>query len=420
MLPPLSPPVPPPPSAMLWGTIFVLLGISGIALMLFIWPKYLPTATPTFWKATVGLPLSVSALICLLRFWSHAGLIRDANTWDAVRSEYLDILNKKKSRPMYLLGASYRFSMDDEENAVSNVADGKLRVGPQLLPLSSSVVVARWFNDPGGFHSQIPRERDAGRQEALLTGLIQSLISPLLVAIQGLPAKLPLHVSIQLACPDLGSKVGEIFRQIWADLEVPKSAEISERPVHLTSIETWLGDDSDDGQHATLLVTIELRSLYSRSPPDQSAEVGAALLVVTENVALTHGLDSEAHIYRPAEGTLSTLAETVDTALFWAGLKATEIGHLWYSGFGKNAKDSFLVEMAGSGIKTLSAESSNEHDLDMVIGRSGLVADWLALVCACKFSQFMGNPQLVARFDGSKTAMCAIRPVERAYSSVSS
>ncbi|WP_244137120.1 hypothetical protein [Burkholderia pyrrocinia] len=396
--------------------------MAGMVLMQLIWPRRIPTATPLFWVAVVGVPLVASAVVVVTRFAAYAGLQRVAKSWDVKRDEHVAGVFRVESQPIVLLAGAHRFSTDDTENAVSTIAGGDLLLKSQPTPDKATAIEARWFDAPPFTVGERPADYDAKRQLVVLDDLIAKLLDPVVERIAMLPAVLPLVVRLHVAAPALTENVEERFRLAWRQRglrEVPISND--PKAPGLMSVDSWLDAPACDARdHATLLVVIELRSLVAGRPPKGSAEAGVALLMVPEDVAQRNRLAPVAQIHRPRQGTVATLGDTLKFALQWGATDAGAIHHLWHSGFDSVGQQALLSATRAGGI-TLMAEQqvSGEHDLDRTVGDSGIAADWLALACACDFAQSFGGPQLVARYGGRESFLSVVRTTDRLSSPAS-
>ncbi|WP_157654066.1 hypothetical protein [Burkholderia ubonensis] len=415
-LPPPAAPLPPPPSRLRWAVVFLACALIGMAIGLLIWPRHLPTATPLFWIAVVGVSLVVASTVVVIRFRAYAGLERAAKSWDARRDAHVADVFRVESRPIVLLAGAYRFSHDDAENTASAIAGGDLLLKSQTTPDKTTAIEARWFGALPYTVGEAPADYDASRQLAVLDGLIAKLLDPVVGQIEMLPPALPLVVRLHVTAPALTESVEERFQLAWRQrgLRDVSAANDPEAP-GLMSLDAWLDAPSGDARdHATLLVVIELHSLMAERPPKGSAEAGVVLLMAPVDVAQRSRLAPVAQIHRPRQGTVAALRDTLAFALRWGETDAGAIQHLWHSGFDRVGQQALLSATRAGGI-TLMAEQriSGEHDLDRTVGDSGIAADWLALACACDFAQTFGGPQLVARQSGRESILGVVRATNR-------
>lgn len=421
-LPPPAVPLPPPPSRLLWAVVFLACAMAGMVLMLLIWPRRLPTATPLFWITVVGVPLVAASSVVAIRFGAYAGLERAAKSWDVRRDAHVANVFRVESRPIVLLAGAHRFSTDDTENTASTIASGDLLLKSRTTPDKATAIEARWFDALPFTVGEQPADYDAKRQLVVLDDLIAKLLDPVVEQIAMLPPVLPLVVRLHVAAPALTENVEERFRLAWRQRglrDVPITNDLT--APGLMSLDVWLDAPAGDARdHATLLVVIELRSLAAGRPPKGSAEAGVALLMVPEDVAQRSRLASVAQIHRPRQGTVATLRDTLKFALQWGATDAGVIHHLWHSGFDSVGQQALLSATRAGGVILMAEQRvSGEHDLDRTVGDSGIAADWLALACACDFVQSFGGPQLVARQCGRESFLSVVRATDRPSSPAS-
>lgn len=415
-MPPSAAPLPPPPSRLLWAAVFLACAMAGMVLMLFIWPQRLPTATPLFWIAVVGVPFVAAAVVVVTRFAAYAGLQRVSRSWDVKRDEHVANVFRVESQPIALLAGAYYFSTDDTENAASTIASGDVLLKSRTTPDKATAIEARWFDAPPFAVGENRADYDANRQLVLLDDLVAKLLDRVVEPIATLPAVVPLVVRLHVAAPALTENVEERFRLAWR-LRGLREVAISNDPnaPGLMSLDAWLDAPAGEARnHATLLVVIELHSLVAGQPLRGSAEAGVALLMIPDEVARRNRMAPVAQIHRPRQGTVATLPDTLKFALQWGAADPASIQHLWHSGFDSVGQQGLLNATRASGVILMAEQQvSGEHDLERTVGDGGIAADWLALACACDFAQSFGGPQLVARHRGRESCLSVVRPTDR-------
>lgn len=317
-LPPSADPLPERPSPLRWAVVFLACAMAGMVVILLLWPKRFPTATPLFWISVIGVPLVTAAVVVATRFLIHAGQERDAQTWDGARDADVAKTFRRESRPIMVLAFGHRFSMDDKENTAATVANGELLLKAQQTP-SKQAVTARWLHAIPLESGEKPAEYDAKRQLATLDDLLAGLLESVEKQIRSLPAGLPLLVKLHVSAPAVQATVEERFRFALKPYGL-RDVSFANDPVasDLMSLDKWLdmpaGKERD---HATLLIVVELHDLVSRLPASGSAEAAVAMLMVPEDVAQRYRTTSVAQLHRPREGTVATLLDTAKLALQW-------------------------------------------------------------------------------------------------------
>jgi hypothetical protein len=409
-LPPAAAPLPPPPSRLLWAVVFLGSTLAGAVFMLLIWPRRLATGTPLFWVWVVAIPAVASAAIVLVRYALHAGVVRRAQSWDIVQQEVTASAYQRESAPIAVLSVARRISMDDEQNALSRIVSGELQLVPQATPDRVAVIAARWLDAPSLPPGTEPTQYDAARQDALLETLFASLLKETAEQVDNLPENLPLAVKVYVTAPSARIDVQERFGRAWTQRGLRKATiDIVSKAPDMMALDTWLDETGQAREHATLLVMIGLNNLVSQHPPKNSAETALALLMAPDDVIERAKLQPMARIYRPRQGVLAELAQTLELAMKWGDATVAEIHHVWHCGFDKNGQETLKSTMNERGIDV----ANGEHGLDQAVGDVGFVTPWLALACACELAHTYGATQLVARHSSPHAVLSIVRPVIR-------
>jgi len=388
----------------------------GVVLMLLLWPKNLPTATALFWTTVIGIPAIASAVVVVIPLLLRAGAQRDADAWNRARDVDVQKAFQSESRAIALLAGSYRFSLDDEKNDISNLVSGDLLLVAQPTPDRSAAVEARWFDAPACAVIERATTYDATRQLKALDNVLKRLLDAVTSAIQTLPGRIPLTVKLHVVAPLITDDIEKRFQLAWKFADLRDVAVIHEPvPPGLMSLDRWLDQGpGPERDHATLLVVIQLHRLVSKSPPKGCAEAGVALLTIPEDLARRNELQSKARIFRPREGTIATLAETLKFALTWGAAESDKVGHLWHTGFDMVGQRALLSATKSVGLpSTTERQPPGAHNLERMVGHAGAAADWLALACACEYADAFGGPQLVATHDGRHASISVVRPTDR-------
>ncbi len=112
------------PSRLVWTITFFVLVLAGVFAVLLLWPKTLPTQTWEFWTCVVVFPLGVSTLVVMRRFAHYEGHKLNIVLSNEAARGYNAHVFEVASRPLALVGAAYRFSVDPKEDAVESVRAG--------------------------------------------------------------------------------------------------------------------------------------------------------------------------------------------------------------------------------------------------------------------------------------------------------
>jgi hypothetical protein len=409
-LPPAAAPLPAAPSRLLWTVIFFASALVGMIFMLLIWPGRLATGTLLFWVWVVAIPVVASAAMVLVRFAVYAGVVRRAHAWNTVQREATATAYHRESSAIAVLAQARRISMDDEQNALSKIVSGDLKLAPQVTPDRASVIAARWFDAPAFPAGTKPTLYDATRQDALLETLFASLLAQTAEQVHTLPGNLPLAVKLHVVAPSARVDVRECFKRAWAQCGLREaSIDVTSTASDMMALDTWLDETGSAREHATLLVMIGLYNLVSQLPPKNGAEAAVALLVAPDDVVERATLQPMARIYRPRQGVLARFAQALELAMKWGGATVEEIHHVWHCGFDKNGQETLKYTMNERGIDL----TNGGHGLDLAVGDAGFVAPWLALACACEHARVYGGAQLVVRHSSPHAVFSVVRPVIR-------
>ncbi|KWH63616.1 hypothetical protein ACGTRS_11180 [Burkholderia semiarida] len=414
-LPPRLDDAPRRPSPLIGAVVFMICFVAGSTTALLLWPKRYPTATPVFWVAVAIVPLLLSALAALVPWLFYAGTKRSIQAWNDRRDRFVSGVFERESQPIALLGCVCRIPVE-EDHAIAKLAAGEHRLAPQQTPDKGAAIAARWFPAPAFSIEMDPREYDAERQCALLPSLLRSMLGTLKPRINALPPALPLNVALFVDAPLFEEALPPCMQSIWDGLGLRAFSFSTEPTVpNQMALDAWLDShDDSSGEHATLLVIVQLHALVSQPPPAGSTEVAVALLMTPREVAQRHRLTELAHIHRPRQGAIAALQQALSLALKWGGAPPADIHHLWHAGFDKVGQQALLSAVHTENIPLSDGRPvSGEHDIDRLVGDAGIAADWFALACASEFAQSYGGPQLVARHDGIHSMLTVVRPVLR-------
>lgn len=413
-LPPVAEPLPARPSRLLWAVVFFVCVFAGMAFMLLIWPKRLATGTPLFWVWVVVIPAVAAVSVVLVRFAIHATPGRSARSWNVEQRKITTSAYRRESVAVALLAGARRISMKAEQNALSKIVSRDLKLLAQTTPDNATVVMARWFDAPALPAGTPPTRYDAERQDALLEPLFASLLADTAGQIKALPENLPLVIKVHVTAPSARVDVRESFIRTWKQHGLREtSVDIDSEAPDLMALDAWLDETGQAREHATLLVVIKLNDLVSRHPPKKSTEGAVALLMAPDEVAQRMKLRPLARIYRPRQGVLAGLAQTLNLAMKWGNATTDEIHQVWHCGFDESGQKTLMNTLRENGIDL----KEGEHALDLAVGDSGSLSPWLALACAYEHAVGYGGAQLIARYGDSHAVLGIVRPVIHASQS---
>ncbi|WP_143130468.1 hypothetical protein [Paraburkholderia sartisoli] len=401
-----------PPSRFLWSIIFFGLMLLGAFAILMLWPRNEPDRTAWFWFCLSIYPAGISAFIVSRRFSVYEGRRLDAQDWNAARERYVDGVFAQAAVPLVVLGAACRFVDDDKRNSAEAIAERTVVLKAQPSIAQPGTVTARWFSPPAVDRSKWQRGPDTVRQSQILEWLFERLIDQLAETVQGLPTALPLTVQLSVAADALEVSASAVWKKCWRGRELrPAQVRMERADPKLMSVDTWL--DSNDPmvrKHATLRVTIQLNSILNRNPPHGSAEAGAALLFVPEEISKLYEPKPIAFVHRPMSGSLDELDHVLTYALRWGKSERASVRRLWLSGVDTNGVAPLHAALNDVDVTPGRAEPLLEMDMDFTVGNSGAAASLLSLACAAASASSFGAKQLLVEQRGNDVVLAVIAP----------
>lgn len=397
------------PSVLFWTVVFLVLTLAGVATILLLWPKGMPTQTWKFWITLLAFPTGLATLVVLHRYGMYQGKVLDAEIYNEVCEDYTEEVVGFASRPLAVIGSAYRFSEEDSINALAltGIQDQSLS-----LPVFSSTnsgsapLKARQFvtaeqslllaERPAALNvpDQKPDDEDElARQQAALGWAFAQLQESLVESVRLLPQSLPVTVQLKVASKVLPAAVKEIWQNAWEKhrLRSVQLALLSEEDdSSLKLLDTWLDRaHHKDQQQARLIVTVQLHTSVAGAPPRDSAEAGTALLMLPAGVAQHYQLTPSVWLHRPQRGALDQTDHAMVHALKWADVTGAEIGSVWHADCSSEQCDALRDHTSALGLKTLAGS------IDTAVGLTGVVAPWLAICCAVAAAQSDSQPQMV-------------------------
>jgi hypothetical protein len=386
-----------PPSKLVWTAVFFVLTLLGVFAILLLWPKNEPTRTSWFWFCLSVYPVGIAAFVVFRCLSAYEGRLLDAQEWNAARERYIEGVFAKASVPLAVLGVAYRFVDDDKKNNTKAIAQRILVLKAQPSIAEQGTVTARWLNPEALDRSKWRRGPDTARQSQVLKWLFERLIDQLAGELEGLSAELPLTVRLSVVADALEVDPSAIWKGCWRSRGLRSAKVLVELASSgLMVLDTWL--DSKDEMvrcHSTLLVIIQLNAILSKNPPDGSAEGGAALLIVPEEIARRYTQKPAAFIHRPMCGTVADLDHTLTYALRWGKSEPMSVGQLWLSGVKTHSLAALHAALSIAGVTARRSEMPPEMNMDRTVGNAGVAAPWLSLACAVASANQSGANQLL-------------------------
>ncbi|ODV43970.1 hypothetical protein AWV79_12450 [Cupriavidus sp. UYMMa02A] len=199
LLPPEEPIIGMPPSKLVWGIVFVVTVLLGVAAVLLLWPRGVPTHTWKFWTSLVIFPVGISGFVVLRRFSRYEAPVLDVGLHNAAVRAFNERVFRAASIPLALVGPVHRFSARPDENAAASIQKGILTLKTRAsIARDEEPVRARWLNTPGMQTTPGNLSDDLDRSRQVTAWLLDELVTELLPRIRKLPLGMPLRVRLQI------------------------------------------------------------------------------------------------------------------------------------------------------------------------------------------------------------------------------
>lgn len=368
------------PSRFAWTVAFFVMVLTGMLILLFLWPQGMSTQTWKFWTTLVIFPIGIPAWIVLRRYSAYEGWKLDTELENEAVQEFNARVFEAASIPLAVLGAAHRFSSDRNENSSERINRAALSLKTQdPIALTGEPVKARWLVIPGMRTTPGSGEDDRNRRRDVTAWIYGELLDELMPLIQALPAKV--HLAIRLSVSN--GLTRQENEALWQDCWHAKSLRkvevmpATETRLDLTSLDRWL-DESLENKclHATLVVAGQLHPLLAGSPQPGSAEAGVALLLAPKKLARKYQIPLMASLHRPVRGRLDQSSDTLLHAMKWGDVAAMHITGGWQTN----------LDVAQTGVLQESSRklglTLRPSNLDQTVGFTGTAAPWLAVACA--------------------------------------
>ncbi|MCG5076156.1 hypothetical protein [Paraburkholderia tagetis] len=369
-----------PPSRFVWTVVFLVLVLVGIFSVLMLWPKSKSTHTFDFWCTLVLFPVGIPALIVLLRYQHHAARELDVQMSNRATRQYNDRVFSAASEPISVLGVSHRFSAMPDENAITSIQSGALRLTVQeLFACDSEPDKVRWLEVPDVKLHAGTHEDDQKRHIEVTRWLFKELLAELAGAINALPMQAGLDVHLLVSGMLTGEQNEALWRECWDSFgfHIAYAFAVGTDRCDLQMVDGWLDQVASGRQREVkLVVAIQLHSLLADSPPRGTAEAGVGLLLIPYALARQHGMARMTNLYRPVRGPFNLSNGALMHALKWASSTAKAISGGWQTGLDQTHAGALRKSAVLAGLEILPV------DLDSRVGHAGIAAPWLAVACA--------------------------------------
>ncbi|ADG18269.1 conserved hypothetical protein [Paraburkholderia atlantica] len=383
--------VPPPPqlSKRVWTALLVVLLCFGAALTLVLWPQGRTINPIWFWFCLVGYPmLSWTFMLCLRLGYLHARR-SEALAVNHVSDCEMERCHAIASVPLALIGHTWRFSANRDENDVQGVVDGSLRLKTRTGGAKPNTDVdARWIEIPNQEVHSGNELTEYSRHRLVCNWLLAQLIEDLTPQFAALSAGTTLHFEAVSHCAlksiDVSDRLEKLVIGKFPGLRM--IAKPSIEPSSVFGTDALLDSMRPGVVH--LLVAVQLREAVSERLQDGAAEAGVALLLGHPSIAEKKSEASALLLHRPARGQVNTIGETLDNAMRWGKATSANVGALWSHGISPE------IEVAIRSSSQVDGKKSR-IDLRTTVGDCGVAGGWFATALAAEFAARTGDPQLV-------------------------
>ena len=370
----------PAPFKLLWVTVFAMMVAVGVGAVLMLWPKGMSTHSLKFWATLVIFPVGLSSLVVLHRYRAYEARKLDVEMRNFAVREFEERVSQAASIPLALAGASYRYSVDEKENAIERILQGSVRLATQKpFALDAEPVKARWLDVPKMRKQSGDLSADLKRRLHVTTWLLDEFLSELVPQIGALPGSMPLLVELQVANGHTHEQNKQLLEERWY-AKLDRTLDVApEARSHMDcmTLDAWM-DAAIEGanHHAKLYLAIQLHPLLVSAPAEGVAEAGAAVLLVPAALATQHNVSRIANLHRPVRSQITQPDAALSTSLRWGNVQALQVKGGWQTGLDAQQAGAFRESAVKLGLTV------HGTDLDQTIGHAGVAAPWLALACS--------------------------------------
>jgi hypothetical protein len=381
------------PSIVGWALLLCLLVVGCATMAVFVWPGA-KSDSVLFWFCAVAFPIFAWSFLLSCRLAYLFGRINSAlatnRTCDAIEIQ----CHESSSEPLAVLGYAWKFSSDEEENALGALVDGKTKLCPvSSMATPNTDVIARWLDVPGRKFYAGNSLTERARQTEVCGWLLSQMVDEIAPQLQKLPARVSVSVDLcidsMLERATVGEKLLSLLKQTLRTSRVVINPPM--RDLSLFQADLWFDDGHSD--RVNLLVAIQLRKAVSETLANGVAETGSTLLVSSPSIARHIGERSVLWLHRPAKGTTEELVETLKLAVRWGKTSLVNVGTTWRTGLSRQA------------IRTIRSSCQFGHEtgtvnLDTSVGRAGIGRAWLASTLGAANAAATNESQLVIAQEG--------------------
>jgi len=390
-----------------WVLLWALCTAMGAAVVVLLWPTGRPAQGPQFWFAILAAPQIVFALVLGWFRHSYESAYLAALYHNQHREEYLHRLVSRSQVPLHIIASSHCVPSPDL-SLVDVLHPGKVQLAARPVRMGADLVR----------HSPLPEwdeELNVSKQEGAdatvldrFDVLLEKLLNPVLDTLVALHRHGGRYAPEIRLINGTSATAKDRLQQLRRVLDANGLTDLDALVVDTTSIQSLLlADEWLDREPSTPLLL--LATQLHEFPPKESAEAGAALLMVPDSLALPSDVHSVGRLHRPVTCPLSALTEGFAEALRAGSTSPSAIKRLWIAGVESDADAAVARGLADAGLTQLS-DPGSQHHLDRILGHAGAAAGWIA-VCGAIESEDTG-PQLVLT-EGGDMQLAVVYSVAR-------
>ncbi len=404
------------PSPLVWTLVFLVLGLAGGMLALLTWPRNTPTQTPWFWFCVTVMPICLSGALTLRPFSHFRKQQLRAQTHNRLTKVHNDVLFERASVPLAVLASGYRVHAKPDQNTFEAIVkrSASLPTRPTLDGLDSAVAS---YLEPD---AALLTFDDEARQRAVLDWVLQDVAPHVVVALQGLPERVPITVWLDVSGSALNT---DAIRAVWKALPesvCPARLRAAE-PVIEPTEGLMLADSMLDRVNAeqrdvvTVLISVTLNRLHAEGPEPDSAEAACFFVLCPSELAQRLKAPVTGWLNRPQSDTPPPPDGPLPWAIRWGCTNVEAVAGAFLQG----VEDADVAAMrmalrAEEGEEGEESGGTQDWMLDTLLGNTGQTAPWLAAALALDRAVAGAAPYVVGARSAQQMLFAVVSPAERA------
>jgi hypothetical protein len=406
-----------PPTVLGWGIAFVVWMSVWIAGTLWLWPPGASTHSWRFWAILCEVPLLLfGAVYCIpwlaYQFEQNSVVCHNVAV-DFIIGETVHYAQE----PLQVFASAYCTAMGIDDVARKIVSGRKLLMardgeGPRGQAVRCTRLPIMQVQDEvrSTGESETTQPTLADRYISAMEGILTA-IKPSLSA---LPQHVPLHLRVCQSAiqnvPGLAQSAEQLVRRFGVVCDSAATV-LADKGAML--LDDRLDQPPGDGLDCyTLVVAVQLHE----TPPDNSGEAAACLLLGGPSLRLSGGVAPLAALHRPVSGEAKDSKAILAEAIQWGGTDRKTVERVWLSGMERDMRP--VLDGVSSAMGATSAGESLSlelGDVDSALGHCGVASPWLAIALAIERHQVDRRCQLWASGSTNSLQIGAIGPINNKH-----